>query len=123
MPPAGRTCRYVCAAAVARPDGSEAVVRGVVEGVVVDAPDFPAMRHFAPSFTRREEFYVLREKPYSREKVRVLAHLQPGGPTDAVAGGVKIAPHLERPWLQGELRGWVGATGGPVDVCTPGHEV
>jgi XTP/dITP diphosphohydrolase len=36
--PAGRACRYVCAAAVARPDGSEAVVRGEVEGVVVDAP-------------------------------------------------------------------------------------
>ena len=49
---------------------------GIFEGrVVVEAPDFPAMRHFAPSFTRREEFYVLREKPYSREKVRVLAHL------------------------------------------------
>src|SRR5688572_6637139 len=49
---------------------------GIFEGrVVVDAPDFPAMRHFAPSFTKREEFYVLREKPYSRDKVRVLAHL------------------------------------------------
>ena len=49
---------------------------GIFEGrVVVDAQDFPAMRHFAPSFTKREEFYALREKPYSREKVRVLAHL------------------------------------------------
>ena len=38
VPPAGRTCRYVCAAAVARPDGTEAVVRGTVEGVVVDGP-------------------------------------------------------------------------------------
>ena len=51
---------------------------GIFEGrVVVDAPDFPAMRHFGPSFTRTEEFYVLRESPYSREKVRVLAHLDP----------------------------------------------
>ena len=33
-----RTCRYVCAAAVARPDGTEDVVRGTVEGLVVDAP-------------------------------------------------------------------------------------
>jgi len=49
---------------------------GIFEGrVVVDAPDFPAMRHFAPSFMKREEFYVLRDKPYSRDKVRVLAHL------------------------------------------------
>jgi XTP/dITP diphosphohydrolase len=33
-----RTCRYVCAAALARADGSEAVVRGTVEGVVADGP-------------------------------------------------------------------------------------
>lgn len=38
VPPAGRTCRYVCAAAAAWPDGGEVVVRGVVEGVVTDAP-------------------------------------------------------------------------------------
>jgi XTP/dITP diphosphohydrolase len=36
--PAERTCRYVCAAAAVWPDGREAVVRGEVEGVVVDAP-------------------------------------------------------------------------------------
>jgi XTP/dITP diphosphohydrolase len=36
--PAERGCRYVCAAAVVWPDGQEAVVRGVVEGVIVDAP-------------------------------------------------------------------------------------
>jgi XTP/dITP diphosphohydrolase len=33
-----RACRYVCAAAAAWPDGAEAVVRGVVEGTVADAP-------------------------------------------------------------------------------------
>ncbi len=38
VPPARRGCRYVCAAAVARPDGSEEVVRGTVTGVVVEAP-------------------------------------------------------------------------------------
>jgi XTP/dITP diphosphohydrolase len=36
--PAERTCRYVCAAAAVWPDGREVVVRGEVEGVVVDAP-------------------------------------------------------------------------------------
>ena len=36
--PAERTCRYVAAVAVARPDGTEAVVRGEVEGVVTDGP-------------------------------------------------------------------------------------
>jgi XTP/dITP diphosphohydrolase len=33
-----RSCRYVCAAAAVWPDGREVVVRGVVEGVVADAP-------------------------------------------------------------------------------------
>lgn len=38
VPPAGRTCRYVCAAVGVWPDGREVVVRGEVEGVVVDGP-------------------------------------------------------------------------------------
>lgn len=38
VPVERRGCRYVCAAAVARPDGSEAVVRGTVEGTVAEAP-------------------------------------------------------------------------------------
>jgi len=38
VPPAGRTCRYVCAAAAVWPDGRELVARGEVEGIVVDAP-------------------------------------------------------------------------------------
>jgi XTP/dITP diphosphohydrolase len=38
VPAAARTCRYVCAAAVASPGGEEAVVRGVVEGIVAPAP-------------------------------------------------------------------------------------
>jgi type 1 glutamine amidotransferase len=52
----------------------------VTEGkVVIEAPDFPAMRHFPLTFTAREEFYELREQPYSRDKVRVLAHLDTAG--------------------------------------------
>lgn len=38
VPPERRGCRYVCAAAAVWPDGSEVVVRGVVEARVVDAP-------------------------------------------------------------------------------------
>lgn len=34
----GRSCRYVCAAAAAWPDGREVVVRGTVEGRVANAP-------------------------------------------------------------------------------------
>ena len=37
VPAERRGCRYVCAAAVARPDGSEDVVVGTVSGVVVEA--------------------------------------------------------------------------------------
>lgn len=50
----------------------------VVEARVrVEAPDFPAMRHFPSTFTRTEEYYVLRSSPYSRDTVRVLASLDP----------------------------------------------
>jgi XTP/dITP diphosphohydrolase len=38
VPPAGRGCRYECAAAAVWPDGRAVVVRGVVEGVIVDGP-------------------------------------------------------------------------------------
>jgi XTP/dITP diphosphohydrolase len=38
VPPDGRGCRYVCAAAAAWPDGREVVARGEVVGVIVDAP-------------------------------------------------------------------------------------
>ena len=38
VPEAGRGCRYVCAAAAVWPDGREVVVRGTVEGRIVDAP-------------------------------------------------------------------------------------
>jgi glycosyltransferase involved in cell wall biosynthesis len=31
------------------------------------------------------------------------------GEADAVQGGVRIAPHLERPWLKGVLRHWVAS--------------
>ena len=38
VPADRRGCRYVCAAAVARPDGTEDVVRGTVSGQVATAP-------------------------------------------------------------------------------------
>jgi type 1 glutamine amidotransferase len=43
--------------------------------VVVDDPDFPAMRGFPRRSVRREEFYQM--KDFSRAKVRVLAHIDP----------------------------------------------
>ena len=36
------------------------------------------------------------------------------GRADAVQGGVKIAPHLERPWLKGVLRIWAASVEDPV---------
>jgi XTP/dITP diphosphohydrolase len=38
IPSAERTARFVCAAAVVAPDGREAVVRGTMEGRIVDEP-------------------------------------------------------------------------------------
>jgi XTP/dITP diphosphohydrolase len=38
VPVERRTCRYVCAAAAVWPDGREVVVRGEVEGAIVDEP-------------------------------------------------------------------------------------
>src|SRR5258706_4085304 len=35
------------------------------------------------------------------------------GSADAVQGAIHIAPHLERPWLQGALRTWVAAVESP----------
>ena len=43
--------------------------------VVVEAPDFPAMKGFPLRFTIRDEIYQV--KNFSREKVRVLARLDP----------------------------------------------
>jgi type 1 glutamine amidotransferase len=42
--------------------------------ILVEDPQFPAMRHFPKAFTIRDEIYELKE-PYSRSKVRVLARL------------------------------------------------
>jgi type 1 glutamine amidotransferase len=50
----------------------------VVEARVrIEAPDHPAMRHFPATFTRPEEYYVLRAEPYARDKVDVLASIDP----------------------------------------------
>jgi uncharacterized protein len=51
---------------------------GITDGrVIVEAPDFPAMKPFPKTFMQHEEFYVLRAKPYSPANVRVLARLDP----------------------------------------------
>jgi len=42
--------------------------------IIVEDPDFPAMKAFGPSFTIRDEIYV-HKAPYSRDKVHVLARL------------------------------------------------
>jgi hypothetical protein len=41
--------------------------------VIVEAPDFPAMKAFPRTFTTRDEIYQM--KDYSRDRVRVLARL------------------------------------------------
>ncbi|SRR5579871_1049333 len=41
--------------------------------VIVEAPDFPAMKHFPKTFTTHDEIYQM--KDFSRDRVRVLARL------------------------------------------------
>jgi uncharacterized protein len=49
---------------------------GIADGtVVVDDSAFPAMRHFPPRVTLRDELYQI--KDFSRDKIHVLAHLDP----------------------------------------------
>jgi type 1 glutamine amidotransferase len=45
--------------------------------VIVEAPDFPAMKVFPRRFVIRDEIYQLKA-PYARDKVRVLARLDAG---------------------------------------------
>jgi type 1 glutamine amidotransferase len=50
---------------------------GIFEApIVVEDPDFPAMKAFPLAFTLRDEIYV-HKAPYSRDKVHVLARLDP----------------------------------------------
>lgn len=49
---------------------------GVTEArVIIEDPAFPAMIHFQPLFTIREEFYQTRD--FSRDQIRVLARIDP----------------------------------------------
>lgn len=38
------------------------------------------------------------------------------GSADAVQGGIRVAPHLDRPWLTGSLRVWVAAVEHPTNA-------
>ena len=45
--------------------------------IIVERPDFPAMRRFRTGMTLRDEHYQMRAAPYSRDRVDVLARLDP----------------------------------------------
>ncbi len=45
--------------------------------IIVERPDFPAMKAFRTGMTVRDEHYQMRATPYSRAKVDVLARLDP----------------------------------------------
>ncbi len=45
--------------------------------VIVERPEFPAMSGFATGMTLRDEHYQMRADPYSRDKVDVLARIDP----------------------------------------------
>ncbi|HEX5723858.1 MAG TPA: RdgB/HAM1 family non-canonical purine NTP pyrophosphatase [Longimicrobiaceae bacterium] len=67
IPEAGRTARYVCAAALAWPDGREAVFRGECEGVVLTAPRGTGGFGYDPLFYLPEEKRTFGELPAERK--------------------------------------------------------
>lgn len=59
---------------------------GVIDApIIVEQPEFPAMKHLPREFTLRDEIYVPTNSPYSRAKVDVLARL------DASKVNLKVA--------------------------------
>jgi len=49
---------------------------GVMDApIIVEEPDFPAMKHLPKEFIMHDEIYVLKSAPYSRKNVDVLARL------------------------------------------------
>ena len=81
--------------------------------VIVEDPAFPAMKHFPPVFTFRDEMYQL--KDFSRENARVLLRLDPSS--------VDLKnPNVHR--TDGDFpQAWVKTYGkGRVFVCAFGHD-
>ena len=59
---------------------------GVIDApIIIEQPEFPAMKHLPPEFTLRDEIYVPTNTPYSRANVDVLARL------DASKVNLKVA--------------------------------
>ena len=46
--------------------------------VIIERPDFPAMKGWKTGMTFRDEHYQMKLNPYSRDKVDVLARIDPG---------------------------------------------
>jgi type 1 glutamine amidotransferase len=55
--------------------------------IIVERPEFPAMRRFRTGMWLRDEHYQMRAQPYSRDRVDVLARLDPAS-VDLHAQGV-----------------------------------
>jgi hypothetical protein len=86
---------------------------GSVAGTVInEAPDFPATRHFSPSFAFTDEFY--QAKDFSRQRARVLLRLDVS----------KLPPHPEYHGKDGDMPiVWAKAYGkGRVFYSSLGHD-
>lgn len=81
--------------------------------LIVEDPDFPAVKHFPPTFTFRDEMYQVRD--FSRENARVLLRLDPAS--------VDLKnPNVHR--TDNDFpQAWVKTYGkGRVFVCAFGHD-
>ena len=81
--------------------------------VIVEDPAFPAMKHFAPVFTFRDEMYQVRE--FSRENARVLLRLDPASVDLKNPNVHRTDNDFPQAWAKNYGKG-------RVFVCAFGHE-
>ena len=81
--------------------------------VIVEDPAFPAMKHFPPTFTFRDEMYQVKE--FSRENARVLLRLDPTSVDLTNPNVHRTDKDFPQAWAKNYGKG-------RVFVCAFGHE-
>jgi type 1 glutamine amidotransferase len=79
--------------------------------IIVERPDFPAMRRLRTGMTIRDEHYQMRPAPYSRGTVDVLARLDPASVDLANPGVHRADRDFPVAWIRSYGRGRVFYSG------------
>jgi hypothetical protein len=99
VPDAARTARYLCAAALAWPDGREAVRTGTCEGVIVREPRGSGGFGYDPLFYLAAEGGTFGELPAERK--HALSHRVEARARHPAGAGIVGT-------VGGGIRGWTG---------------